>query len=629
MTLRAVDLFAGWGGFTLGAQQAGLEVVWASNHWPLAVQTHELNHPNTLHECQDLRQADWTKLPTFDVLLASPACFAADTMITSVRGVVPISSIRVGDLVLTHRNRWRTVTATMSRRAATVQLGVTETTADHRYWARRDNSNTIPTWVPAGRLRHAFVATPVDVTPACTPAGAADLSLHVWKTIGSWLAEPCADLSPTRALDGTTKSWRRTQHPARTLRAVLDRPSPSHLSPRAPSDIYAGELSDILIRFLALHFHDGHTRTIPGWLLGLPAAIRLAVLDGYLAARGVHLPTGGHLTVATKALGVGLRLLACSLGFDAQLQRSAPAASRTRAATWILSIGGSPQQAAGSDGMRWSPVHLPPHPARADIEVFDLTVAEDHSFVADGFVVHNCQGHSTASQPRRRPYHDALRATAMAVIDCADICEPAAVVVENVPAFRRWRLFDWWCAGLRTLGYHLDVRVLTASRFGVPQRRERLFIVATRDGVHVRTLNESTTETPIGPYLLPAAPGAWKSVSSAPPSVQARIAKARLRHGTTFITQHTTGHAGVPLSEPLRTVTTAPAHWNLFEAADKHDVGRYRTLSSRELARAMGFPDHFVWPQTASVADVTKGLGNAVCPPVATALLTVVADAIT
>ena len=72
--MRAVDMFAGWGGFTAGAEEAGIDVVWAANHWPLAVVTHQLNHPGTLHICQDLRQADWAKLPAYEVLLAGPAC---------------------------------------------------------------------------------------------------------------------------------------------------------------------------------------------------------------------------------------------------------------------------------------------------------------------------------------------------------------------------------------------------------------------------------------------------------------------------------------------------------------------------------------------------------------------------
>lgn len=71
-----VDLFAGAGGSSEGARQAGARVAWAANHWPLAVEVHARNHPNTEHECQDLHQCDWSRVRELrpDVVLASPAC---------------------------------------------------------------------------------------------------------------------------------------------------------------------------------------------------------------------------------------------------------------------------------------------------------------------------------------------------------------------------------------------------------------------------------------------------------------------------------------------------------------------------------------------------------------------------
>lgn len=233
-----------------------------------------------------------------------------------------------------------------------------------------------------------------------------------------------------------------------------------------------------------------------------------------------------------------------------------------------------------------------------------------------------CQGHSTASQPRRRPHHDALRATAMAVIDCADITEPRAILVENVPAFTQWRLYGWWREGLERLGYQLDVRQLTASRFGVPQRRKRLFIIATRPGVPVAPLVPNTSEPAIGPCLDVVPDDGWKLVSNAPPGVQERIRRSRARHGRSFLTQHTRDHYGVPLHEPIRTITTAPCHWNLV------DGDRYRALSGRELARGQGFPERYVWPETATVEEVTQGIGNAVCPPLAKKLVGAIAEAV-
>lgn len=70
----AIDLFAGAGGFTTGAEMAGVKVVWAANHWQAAVDVHADNHPGTAHACQDLQQADWRAVPAHDLLLASPAC---------------------------------------------------------------------------------------------------------------------------------------------------------------------------------------------------------------------------------------------------------------------------------------------------------------------------------------------------------------------------------------------------------------------------------------------------------------------------------------------------------------------------------------------------------------------------
>jgi len=72
--MRCIDLFAGAGGFSTGAAMAGLTPVWAANHWPAAVEIHARNHPAAAHVCQDLHQADWSRVPAHDVLLASPCC---------------------------------------------------------------------------------------------------------------------------------------------------------------------------------------------------------------------------------------------------------------------------------------------------------------------------------------------------------------------------------------------------------------------------------------------------------------------------------------------------------------------------------------------------------------------------
>lgn len=71
--MNAVDLFAGSGLFSRGAEDAGIRIVWAANHWRVAVDCYAANHA-IAPQCQDLHQADWTQIPAHDVLIASPAC---------------------------------------------------------------------------------------------------------------------------------------------------------------------------------------------------------------------------------------------------------------------------------------------------------------------------------------------------------------------------------------------------------------------------------------------------------------------------------------------------------------------------------------------------------------------------
>lgn len=72
--MKTVDLFAGAGGFSTGAQKAGAEVVWAANHWQAAVDCHSLNHAQADHVCQDLALYPSCEIPDHDLLLASPSC---------------------------------------------------------------------------------------------------------------------------------------------------------------------------------------------------------------------------------------------------------------------------------------------------------------------------------------------------------------------------------------------------------------------------------------------------------------------------------------------------------------------------------------------------------------------------
>ena len=65
------------------------------------------------------------------------------------------------------------------------------------------------------------------------------------------------------------------------------------------------------------------------------------------------------------------------------------------------------------------------------------------------------------------------------------VLRPKAVLLENVPGLAKNRRFRKLCSALRRLGYTLNIGVLDAADYGVPQRRRRLVLVGTIYGAPI------------------------------------------------------------------------------------------------------------------------------------------------
>lgn len=73
--LTLTDLFCGGGGSSTGATQVpGVKIRMAANHWDLAVEVHNQNHPDADHAAVDLHEEDPRYFPRTDILWASPEC---------------------------------------------------------------------------------------------------------------------------------------------------------------------------------------------------------------------------------------------------------------------------------------------------------------------------------------------------------------------------------------------------------------------------------------------------------------------------------------------------------------------------------------------------------------------------
>ena len=238
-----------------------------------------------------------------------------------------------------------------------------------------------------------------------------------------------------------------------------------------------------------------------------------------------------------------------------------------------------------------------------------------------------CQGHSRAASAGGRrgsqPKHDADRSTAWAVVSCLEATRAPLAVVENVTEFRTWALYPSWCDALERLGYILTEHVIDAAWSGVPQRRKRLFITAAR-GERGLVLALPVEEPRKAVNIIdPADVRGWRDVAELPPGARARIERAAARQhpDRTFVANYVTDDVGSDLYDPVTTITTK--HQRAWIRRTRGGGLIRRMWTSREYARAMGFPDSY--QLTGRVSDDCRLVGNAVCPPVMRAIVTEIA----
>ena len=172
-----------------------------------------------------------------------------------------------------------------------------------------------------------------------------------------------------------------------------------------------------------------------------------------------------------------------------------------------------------------------------------------------------CTNHTCARGSR--PREETSRATARYVINFASSLTPRWIVVENVVSMRSWSGYRPLLDGLSRLGYESRVQVLDASRFGVPQKRKRLFILCDRENVpppvegrrgrppHARNILDPRRTWPSRPLYKPGRAAATIE--------RAERAISALGPGIPFLIVYygSDGSGGwQPLDRPLRTITT-------------------------------------------------------------------------
>lgn len=338
-------------------------------------------------------------------------CLAEGSLVlTREHGYMPIESVSVGDRVLTHKGRWMPVLGKQCNgEADTVRVsghGVPGLvcTPDHKLWARRGIGRrakeialaSSPEWTDAAMTLGSYLNLP---TP---PEEGSALTDHEWWIVGRWLGDGhAAGHRRSGARNGRGQFIVSCNH--NEADALIERLGchVGHVTKRTATQIALINLRDPVRDVLSRCGRGAPNKRLPGEAVCLSRAASEALLSGYLSADGHYVPRHDRWMASSvsKTLLLGIAIVAQrARGVVASVYPGrGPRAGMIQGRSvnmrqdWILSF-------RNSDGHRksgwidesgsWKKVRKIECAPKAT--VWDLKVASDESFVAEGCVVHNC-----------------------------------------------------------------------------------------------------------------------------------------------------------------------------------------------------------------------------------------------
>lgn len=255
-----------------------------------------------------------------------------------------------------------------------------------------------------------------------------------------------------------------------------------------------------------------------------------------------------------------------------------------------------------------------------DITKLKIKDIPDHDILLAGFP---CQPFSFAG--KRRGFNDTRGTLFFNIAKIIKAKRPKAILLENVKgllANNHGRTFHTIKTIVENLGYKVHYKVLNAKDFGVPQNRERVFIVCIRNDI----ANADT-------FKFPTCHKQSKLSDILDHNVDAKyfssiryfswMQRHRARHeqknngfGYIVLNQNGISNAivcgGMGRERNMIIDNTKPK--NLAKRKSKMNSINLRKLTPRECARLQGFPEDFVLPKYDTAAY--EQLGNAVAVPV-------------
>lgn len=243
-----------------------------------------------------------------------------------------------------------------------------------------------------------------------------------------------------------------------------------------------------------------------------------------------------------------------------------------------------------------------------DVRDVDSSEIPDVDILTGGFP---CQSFSIIAQnPPRLGIKEELGQLFFEMCRILEDKKPLCFVAENVKGIlsaNKHMAFPLILNEFQVSGYKVSYKLLNAANFGVPQRRERVFIVGFRNDLNVdfnfprEPITEPRDYMPLSVALEDNVPDKYFF------SEKAVNGMLRRRH------KMNSGRAQ-DISKPCNTVGSHLAKVSLNSTDPVlFQNGKFRRFTPREVARIQSFPDNF--QLVGSDSSQYRALGNAI-PPV-------------
>jgi len=241
-----------------------------------------------------------------------------------------------------------------------------------------------------------------------------------------------------------------------------------------------------------------------------------------------------------------------------------------------------------------------------DITAISTDAIPYHDILLAGFP---CQPFSIIGS--MRGFEDTRGTLFFNLAEIIDAKRPKAILLENVrqlSTHHKGTTLDRILGVLKELGYRADWKLLNALDFGLPQKRERTFIVGFQDhSVPFGWPDPIGQPLALSEVLEEEVPATYFA------SEEIRLKRKEKHRSELDLSIWHENKGGNVASHPFSCALRAGASYNYLL------VNGERRLTPREMLRLQGFPEWFSLP--GSYQQIRKQTGNAIPVPVARAVL--------